>query len=81
MKDKLTKLYIGTRIKARSVKEEKIIPFLKNERGDIVQTSIIIGILAILAFAVLVLLRDPITGVFDRIKEQLEDTKSFSVGV
>ena len=79
MKDKLTELYIGTRIKARSVKEEKIIPFLKNERGDIVQTSIIIGILAILAFAVLVLLRDPITGVFDRIKEQLEDTKNFDV--
>lgn len=79
MKDKLTGLYIGTKIKTKKIKEEKIIPFLKNEKGDIVQTSIIIGILAILAFAVLVLLRDPITGVFDRIKEQLEDTKSFDV--
>lgn len=79
MKERLTGLYISTKIRVRNIKEEKIVPFLKNEKGDIVQTSIIIGILAILAFAVLVLLREPISDVFDRIKEQLEDTKSFDV--
>lgn len=79
MKERLTGLYISTKIRVRNIKEEKIVPFLKNEKGDIVQTSIIIGILAILAFAVLVLLREPISDVFDRIKEQLEDTKSFDI--
>lgn len=46
---------------------------MKEERGDIVQTSVIIGILAILAIAVLTMLRDPITNVFNSIKDGLVD--------
>lgn len=46
--------------------------FIKDEKGDIVQTSVIIGILAILAIVVLTTLKEPITNVFNKIKEGLE---------
>lgn len=46
---------------------------MAEERGDIVQTSIIIGILAILAIGVLTMLRDPIRDVFDSVKAGLVD--------
>lgn len=72
MKDKFTGLYIGTKIKFKKIKEEKVVPFFKNERGDIVQTTIIIGVLAILAFFVLGSLRKPITDTFTNIKSAIE---------
>lgn len=78
MRDKMLSLYVGSKIRIRKFKEDTVMPFLRNERGDIVQTGIIIGILAILAFVVLSMLREPIRGVFDRIKEQLDNTKDFS---
>jgi len=78
MRDKMLSLYVGSKIRIRKFKEDTVMPFLRNERGDIVQTGIIIGILAILAFIVLSMLREPIRGVFDRIKEQLDNTKDFS---
>lgn len=77
MRDKMLSLYVGSKIRIRKFKEDTVMPFLRNERGDIVQTGIIIGILAILAFVVLSMLREPIKGVFDRIKEQLDNTKDF----
>lgn len=77
MRDKMLSLYVGSKIRIRKFKEDTVMPFLRNERGDIVQTGIIIGILAILAFIVLSMLREPIRGVFDRIKEQLDNTKDF----
>lgn len=77
MRDKILSLYVGSTIRIRKFKEDTVMPFLRNERGDIVQTGIIIGILAILAFIVLSMLREPIRGVFDRIKEQLDNTKDF----
>ncbi len=77
MRDKMLSLYVGSKIRIRKFKEDTVMPFLRNERGDIVQTGIIIGILAILAFVVLSMLREPIRGVFDRIKEQLDNTKDF----
>ena len=49
----------------------KVKEFLNNERGDIVQTAVIIGILAILAIAVLTMLKAPITSVFNKIKDAL----------
>jgi len=79
MRDKMLSLYVGSKIRIRKFKEDTVMPFLRNERGDIVQTGIIIGILAILAFIVLSMLREPIRGVFDRIKEQLDNTKDFGV--
>ena len=79
MRDKMLSLYVGSKIRIRKFKEDTVMPFLRNERGDIVQTGIIIGILAILAFVVLSMLREPIKGVFDRIKEQLDNTKDFGV--
>lgn len=79
MRDKMLSLYVGSKIRIRKFKEDTVMPFLRNERGDIVQTGIIIGILAILAFVVLSMLREPIRGVFDRIKEQLDNTKDFGV--
>lgn len=77
MRDKILSLYVGSTIRIRKFKEDTVMPFLRNERGDIVQTGIIIGILAILAFVVLSMLREPIRGVFDRIKEHLDNTKDF----
>lgn len=77
MRDKMLSLYVGSKIRIRKFKEDTVMPFLRNERGDIVQTGIIIGILAILAFVVLSMLREPIRGVFDRIEEQLDNTKGF----
>lgn len=77
MRDKMLSLYVGSKIRIRKFKEDTVMPFLRNERGDIVQTGIIIGILAILAFVVLSMLREPIRGVFDRIYKQLNDTKVF----
>lgn len=77
MRDKLLGLYIKAKSKQEEAKES-IKSFLNNERGDIVQTGIIIGILAILAFVVLAMLRDPIRDVFNRIKQQLENTRDFN---
>lgn len=50
----------------------KVKDFFNDERGDIVQTSVIIGILAILAIAVLTMLKAPITNIFNAIKSGLE---------
>lgn len=64
MKNLMIKGYVKVISKVKEV--------LSNERGDIVQTSVIIGILAILAIAVLTMLKTPITNVFNSIKAGLE---------
>lgn len=51
----------------------KVVVFHKDESGDIVQTAIILGILALLAFFVLNMLREPIKNVFNNIKTQITD--------
>lgn len=43
----------------------------KDESGDIVQTSVIIGILVVLAVAALTLLRQPITSLFNRLTNSI----------
>lgn len=73
MKEKILESYVGAKIRVENFKEKKIKPFLQNERGDIVQTTIIIAILALLAFFVLSNLRGPIKDAFSNIEEQLED--------
>lgn len=60
----LNSIIIKTQIALREMMEDK--------RGDIVQTSVIIGILAILSIAVLTMMRTPITNVFNKIKSGLE---------
>ncbi len=52
--------------------EENVKTFITDERGDIVQTAVIMGILAILAFVVLTMLREPITNVFSKIRDNLQ---------
>lgn len=59
-------------LKAYTKVNTKVNTFLNDEKGDIVQTSVIIGILAILSIAVLTMLKTPITNVFNSIKTGLE---------
>lgn len=47
--------------------------FHEDESGDIVQTAIIIGVLALIAIAALTILRDPIRNAFNNIKSAVED--------
>lgn len=47
--------------------------FHQDESGDIVQTAIIIGVLALIAIAALTILRDPIRNAFNNIKSAVED--------
>lgn len=64
MKELMLKGYVKGYVKVKNL--------INDEKGDIVQTSVIIGILAILAIAVLTMLRGPITDIFNKIKEGLE---------
>lgn len=52
---------------------EKIKRFHKDEGGDIVQTAIIIGVLALVAIAALTILREPIETAFKNIRDSVVD--------
>lgn len=52
---------------------QSILTFHRDENGDIVQTAIIIGVLALVAIAALTLLRQPIRTAFDNIRGAVED--------
>lgn len=59
IRDKMVAVYVKGYVMVKG--------FMSDEKGDIVQTSVILGILAILAIAVLTLLKAPITAVFNKI--------------
>lgn len=52
---------------------EAVKAFHQDEKGDIVQTAIIIGVLALIAVAALTMLRQPIKNAFNNIKAAVED--------
>ena len=51
---------------------EKVQAFHKDEKGDVVQTGIIIGLFAAIAVGVLVFLGPRITGMFDSVGDELD---------
>jgi len=54
---------------------ESIKKLYKDESGDIVQTSVIIGILVVLAVGALTLLRQPITSLFQRLTTNINQIR------
>ena len=52
--------------------------FHENEDGDIVQTSIIIGIFAVIAIGALIFLGPKVKAMFDRAGESLDEGAEYS---
>lgn len=59
---------------------EKAKMFHQDENGDIVQTAIIIGVLALVGIAALTILRQPILNAFRNIRDAINDAGTKQTG-
>lgn len=63
-----------------STLKTKVMAFHKDEQGDIVQTGIVLGILAVLALGAMMFLRAPIERLFTRAGSEIDNAAGFTPG-
>lgn len=54
--------------------------FHQDENGDIVQTGVIMGVLAVVALGAMMFLKDPIKRLFTRAGDVIDDAADFDAG-